>query len=192
MILASLNCKLCKNPLFNLDIILEDNSSEYKDGECDHFNYCCSFIIKGKKFIKSKIMITCKNCGKCFEKEYVDSSNTLNIKCNCGFECDFIYELSDESEIIKIIDNSRKYKTPNNADKEEEMEDKTNIIFIYENKAYSYVINDNETVISQYKAIRDRIKFPDGKKLYSNGKMLDVYRTFKGNDLINNMRVEII
>ena len=191
MILATLNCKSCKNPIFNLDIILNDNSSEYRDGECDHCNYCCSFIIKGKKFIKSKIMITCK-CGKIFDEEYVDNSKTSNIKCKCGFECDFIYELSDESEIIKIIDNSKKYKTPSNADKEEEIEDKTNIIFIYENKPYSYVINDNETVISQYKAIRDRIKFPDGKKLYSNGKMLDVYRTFKGNELINNMRVEII
>ena len=191
MILSSLNCKLCIIPLFNLDIILDDNSSEYKNGECDHFNYCCSFTIKGKKFIKNKIMISCKKCGKCFVEEYVDSSKTLNIKCTCGFECVFIYELSDESEIIKIIDNSKKYKTPSNADKED-IEDKTNIIFIYENKPYSYVINDNETVISQYKAIRERIKFPDGKKLYSNGKMLDVYRTFKGNGLINNMKVEII
>ena len=191
MILASLTCKSCNFPILNLIIILENNSSEYKDGECEHFDYCCSFIIKEKKFTKSKIMITCKKCGSCCDEEYVDNSKALNYKCHCGFECIFNYVLSDESEIKEIIDNSKKYKTPDNVN-EEEIKDKTNIIFIYENKPYSYVINDDETVISQYRAIRDKIKFPDGKKLYCNGKMLDVYRTFRENDLLNNMKVEII
>jgi hypothetical protein len=191
MILASLNCKSCKSTIFNLDIILEENSNEYKNGECEHFNYCCNFFIREQKFLKSKIIITCKNCEKCFDEEYIENSKNLTFKCGCGFECSFIYELSDESEIIKNIDNSKKYKTPDN-DNKEEIKDKTNIIFMYENKHYSYVINENETIISQYRAIRDRIKFPDGKKLYNNGKMLDVYRTFKNNELMNNMKVEII
>ena len=192
MILSSLYCKLCKNQLFNLDIVLEDNSSEYKDGECEHFNYCCSFSIEEKKFTQCKLMITCKGCNKSVDEDYVDKTKTFNYKCKCGFECNFVYELSDESEIIKNIDNLKKYKTPDKVDNEEEDDkEKTNIIFMYENKPYSYVINDNETVISQYRVIRDKIKFPDGKRFYSNGKMLDVYRTFRGNDLLNNMKVEI-
>ena len=193
MILASINCKLCKVPICNLDVILEDNSSEYKDGECEHFDYCCTFIIKEKKFTRCKLMITCKKCGKCSDEEYTDKSKNFNYKCDCGFECDFIYELSDESEIIKNIDNSKKYKTPDNFDKEEEeAKDKINIIFIYNSNVYSYVINENETIISQYRAIRDKIKFPDGKKFYSNTKLLDVYKSFEGNGLINNMKVEIL
>ena len=91
------------------------------------------------------------------------------------------------------MDNSKKYKTPDNFDKEEEeAKDKINIIFIYNSNVYSYVINENETIISQYRAIRDKIKFPDGKKFYNNTKLLDVYKSFEGNGLINNMKVEIL
>lgn len=192
MILSSVNCKRCQRQILHIEANLKDNTNEFRDGDCEHFNYCCTFIIKEQKFIKCKIISTCKKCKKCFDEEYNDNSKTLNYKCECGFDFDFVYRISDETEIIQNLDHSIKYRTPDILEKEEEMKDKMNIIFIYNFKSYNYVINNGETIISQYRAIRDKIKFPDGKKLYFNSELLDVYKSFEDNHLYNNMKVEIV
>ena len=75
-------------------------------------------------------MITCKDLTKVLMKIMLIKRKLLTINANVALNVILLYELSDESEIIKNIDNSKKYKTPDNVDNDEEdNKEKVNKVF---------------------------------------------------------------
>ena len=66
-----------------------------------------------------------------------------------------------------------------------------NIKLFYNQKLYNHVVYSNDTLKDHYQKIRDKINFPDGKKILFNNNEVDQFKSFKENKIYNDMRLEI-
>ena len=107
-----------------------------------------------------------------------------------------INDNKDGNIMDEINDNKDKkliYKTPNKDPNKEksENEEKINIMLFYGGKKYNHVVDANKSINDYYNEIKEKIKFPDGKKFYKNYNELNLYKSFKENKVNNGMQLEI-
>ena len=184
MLMTRLQCQKCDYNKEFVDKI--NNSSILKNKECKHFEITLSIIVKDNNFKKYILSIECKICGNEYLGEFDKYQDKFDYICNCNISLNFSYELSIEQKI---------YSTPyiDKIEKEKENEKKNliNVIIVYENKNYNFTFNCNETLKNCFKQIQDRIKFPNGKKIYNNQNEVDLNKTFIENKINNNYRLQL-
>ena len=202
MFLTLVKCNICPDKEFQYDYKIRDKYSYSYALKCIHFDVPISFYFKKEKFERYVIGFKCNNCQNEKKFKFIDESKKDTYcceKCKCG-SIFYMYEISDNKEINimnEISDNNKdkniQYKTPNKDPNKEKLEnvEKININFFYDNKKYNHVVDANKNIDYYYNEIRDKIKFPDGKKFYKNYIELDHSKTFKENKVNNGMKLEI-
>ena len=183
MFLSSLTCEKCPDFYFQIEKSLETNIIAKK--KCNHFEVFLSANIKGKNiFDNCKLILECKNCHNILKETFTVPEEIFSYNCKCGYgSLQFYYAISDN---MKIYYTPKGYKSVKNDDKI------INLILIYENNNYNYVVHENDLLKDHYQEIRKKINFSDGKKIYMNNNELDQNKTFKENKIYyNNMKLEI-
>ena len=153
---------------------------------CIHFDIPLYFSIKNGKFEEYSIGLKCLQCKNETILTHSEPSFEHNYNCEkCGNGSIFFsYKISD------INDRNRIYITPN-VDKAKKEEEKINVIIFYKEKIFNFVVDRNNKVEKYYNAIRDKIQFPHGKRIFVNSNVLDQSKTFKECGIFNCMKLEI-
>ena len=191
MFLTSIKCNECPDVHFEYTKEIKDDFSYNIIEHCIHFDVPLYFSIKNGKFEEFIIGFKCKQCQheKMFEYSKPSFEETYKCeKCSKG-SFYFSYNISDSNDRNKIL----VYKTPD-KDKNEESkkkEEKINIKFIYDSKKYNHVVDANSKLENYYDEIREKIQFPLGKRIFNNGIEIDKSKSFKENNILDNMMLEI-
>ncbi len=193
MFFTSIKCKECPDIHFKYSKEMKDDFS-YNVEHCIHFDVALHFSIKNGKFEEFIIGFKCKQCQheKIFTYSKPSFEGTYKCeKCSNG-SFYFSYNISysnDRNEKIKMLF----YKTPHKNKNEESKknEEKINIHFIYANKIYNHGVDVNSKLENYYDEIREKIQFPLGKRIFFNGSEIDKSKSFKENNILDNMMLEI-
>ena len=191
MFLTSIKCNECPDIHFEYFKEMKDDFSFNNTEHCIHFDVPLYFSIKNGKFEEYIIGFKCKQCQ--YEKilTYYKPSFEGTYKCekcsNGSFY--FSYNISDgnnRNEKSKIS----VYKTPDNI-RSKKNEEKMNLHFIYNGKMYNHIVDANSKLENYYDEIREKIKFPQGKRIFYNGSEMDKSKSFKEYNIYNYMKLEI-
>ena len=191
ILLSYIECKTCKNKHFEFCDEIKDDSNILQNRECSHFSIYSSINIKNQKFDKYTLTLICKICQKMHIQPFTgylyEPYKYQCLNCKAG-SISFFYELSD-----KFNDkfNQKRYKTPGIINKDTNDKKKINIKIVYNFKTYNFVFYSNDKIKDKYDEIRNKIGFPDGKKIFFNYNEVDMTKSFEENKLINEMKLLI-
>ena len=185
MILSNIKCSQCPDFYFQ---IAKEIGNIMANKECNHYEiYANINSFENNIFKDYKLGIKCKICKSVFNKEFKARENSYEYKCeNCSKypSLSFQYEVNDDARI---------FNTPriNYQEIIKKRGDQMNIKLFYNQKLYNHVVYSNDTLKDHYQKIRDKINFPDGKKILFNNNEVDQFKSFKENKIYNDMRLEI-
>ena len=191
MIYTDLKCNTCNEFLLIQERDEIDQNEEKKEEsilkgtvECKHFEISLAIFIENKNLKEYQIFISCKNCLDNRNEKFIDENKIFTYCCN---NCKkgsiyFFYEFTKA--------NNKRYITPESPiiDNKE----KIKIKFIYNNNKFSIYVSKKNLVKKYYDIIRDKLKFPNGKKILYNNEPINLNKTFEENKIIyNDMELEI-
>ena len=183
MILTMLMCEKCNKSMQDTDKIDEDENI-LKDFECNHFIVSMKIVLDKQKKEQHELIIECKKC----ENE-VTIDNPNNFK---NYECEKCHMGSLSFTFRPSYENEKYYITPHEAlNKVEKEAEIINLRIIYQGNNYIYHVDKNDNLDKHYEIIRQKIDFPEGKRILFNNVEVDKFKSFKDNNIYDGMKLEI-
>ena len=183
MILTMLKCENCKKEMQDSDKV-DENVNIMKEFECKHFDVSMEIDIDKQKLEQHKLIIECKKCKN--EATIINPNNLKNYqcdKCHMG-SLSFTLRISNENE--------KPYHTPFEPPIKDEIEAEIiNVRIIYKGNNYIYHVDRNDILDKHYETMRQKVNFPEGKKILFNNIPVDKFKSFKDNKIYDGMKLEI-
>ena len=180
MILTMLKCEKCDKNKQGIDKV-DENANIIKEFECNHFDVSLEIDINKQR---TELIIDCKKCQN--EASLINSNNFKN------YECDKCHEGSLSFTFITSYENEKLYHTPPEAPlKDENKAEIINLRIIYQGNNYIYHVDKNDNLDKHYETMRQKINFPEGKRILLNNIEVDKFKSFKDNKIYDGMKLEI-